>query len=110
MGYVVPVKIGKAEFYIDTVDGGGGIAPIADEERAPHSFEGIRATVEAVTGELVEAWRQAYPDEATVTFGVAASLKSGKLTGLLMDAKGEATLQVTLTWKRDVSGEAPAGG
>jgi hypothetical protein len=35
-----------------------------------------------------------------VTFGITGSLKSGKLTGLLLGAKVEATLQVTLTWKR----------
>jgi hypothetical protein len=101
MGQSVPVKVGDAEFYIQTVDGGIGLAPIADQDQAPHTFEGIRSTVEAVTAELVEAWEQARPDEATVTFGIAASLKSGKLSALLLDAKGEATLQITLTWKRD---------
>ncbi|MEU5871923.1 CU044_2847 family protein [Glycomyces sp. NPDC047369] len=100
MGQLVPVKVGQAEFYVKTVDGaGGGLAPIADETLEPQTFQAIRDTVAAVTGELVDAWQHAKPDEATVTFGIAASLKSGKLTGLLLDAKGEATLQVTMTWK-----------
>ncbi|WP_112139150.1 CU044_2847 family protein [Glycomyces dulcitolivorans] len=106
MGQLVPVKIGDAEFYVEAVDpDDGGLAPISDEEIEPQTFEGIRRTVEAVTGELVQAWEQVRPDEATVTFGVAASLKSGKLTGLLFDAKGEASLQVTLTWKRGAAAD-----
>jgi hypothetical protein len=66
MGQIVPVRIGGAEFYAQTVDpAGGGLAPITDEELEPQAFKGIRATVEVVTGELVEAWEQARPDEAT---------------------------------------------
>jgi hypothetical protein len=101
MRQLVPVKVGQAEFYIEAIDADAGrLTPIADTGMEPQVFQGIRNTVEAVTDELVEALRRARPDEATVTFGMSAALNSGRLTGLLMDAKGEATIQVTLTWKR----------
>lgn len=108
----VPVKIGNAEFLIETVDqiidadsdgdsSHSTLAPVGDTVGAtdtPESFQQIRAMVEAITGELVAAWEKARPDEATVEFGVAADVKAGRLTGLLVSGGASASLKVTLKW------------
>lgn len=39
------------------------------------------------------------PSEASVAFGLKLTAKSGKLTGLQVEGRGEGSLTVTLTWK-----------
>jgi Trypsin-co-occurring domain 1 len=65
------------------------------------SFEGVRETVTAIGKELSKAWDTVKPAEATVELGLKLAVKSGKLTGLLVEGGGEASLKVTLTWKHD---------
>jgi hypothetical protein len=65
------------------------------------SFEGVRSTVSAICGDLARAWEAVKPSEATVEFALKLAVKSGKLTGLLVDGSGEAGLKITLTWKND---------
>ncbi|MGI9003124.1 MAG: CU044_2847 family protein [Pseudonocardia sp.] len=36
-------------------------------------------------------------------FGLTLTARSGKLTGLVVDGEGEASLKVTLTWSGDRS-------
>ncbi|MEU6861450.1 CU044_2847 family protein [Glycomyces sp. NPDC046736] len=106
MRQVVPVKIGDAEFLVETVDtvddpdrasGDGGLTPIGAESDAD-SFDRLRGMIEAVSGELTAVWERVRPDQAVVEFGVAADVKAGKLTGLLVSGGAAATLKVTLTW------------
>ncbi len=66
---------------------------------APLSFDGVRATVEGIATELAQVWQQVKLSEASVAFGLKLTAKSGKLTGLLVEGGGEASLTVTLTWK-----------
>ena len=40
------------------------------------------------------------PTRATVEFGVSFSAEGGKLTSLLFESRGEASLTVTLEWER----------
>lgn len=60
----------------------------------------MRHTVTAISDELNQAFERAKPQEAVGTFGLKVSVKSGKLTGLLVEGGGEASLTPTLTWKR----------
>src|SRR5690349_1412147 len=90
------VKVGDVEFYVEvaergpvTVDTGGG----------PFSFDGVRSSIEAVGSELAQVWEHIKPSEATVEFSVKVTAKSGKLTALIVEGGGEATLSVKLTWK-----------
>ncbi|MQM28049.1 CU044_2847 family protein [Glycomyces albidus] len=113
MRQVVPVKVGEAEFLVETIDtvddpdragvGDGGLTPIG--EAGPESFERIRGMIEAVSGELADVWAKVQPQEATVEFGVAADVKSGRLTGLLVSGGAAATLKVTLKWSSSPGGE-----
>lgn len=99
---------GGAQFYLEVVDAGGP-ATIRDDGAAL-SFDGVRATVEGIATELAQVWDRVKPSEASVAFGLKVTAKSGKLTGLVVEGGGEATLTVTLTWKQSqtVTPSAPS--
>jgi len=90
------VAAGGAEFYVEVSDNGG---PVTIGDVGPLSFEGVRATVEGIATELAQVWQKVKPAEASVAFGLKLTAKSGKLTGLVVEGGGEASLTVTLTWK-----------
>lgn len=57
---------------------------------------------------VLDAARQAGPDEVGVTFGVELAVKSGKTVAFIADGEAKASLSVTLTWHRaDADGAAP---
>jgi hypothetical protein len=90
------VEAGGVEFFVELADGGGPQTVGIDRAL---SFDGVRDTVQAIAGQLGQVWEKVKPAEATVEFGLSLTAKAGKLTGLLVDADGTATLTVTLTWK-----------
>ncbi|GAB3225138.1 hypothetical protein GCM10027447_14270 [Glycomyces halotolerans] len=110
MRQVVPVKVGEAEFLVETVaetPDEGSLTPIGALDftsEEPESLDRIRDMISAVSGELVSAWEKAQPQEATVEFGVAVDVKAGKLTGLLVGGGGAASLKVTLKWTASPDG------
>jgi len=53
----------------------------------------------AIAAQLAHVWDEVKPSEASVEFGLSLTAKTGKLTGLLVDADGSASLKVTLRWK-----------
>ncbi|MFI6330784.1 CU044_2847 family protein [Micromonospora chersina] len=91
------ISANGVEFFAELAEGGGPQTVTLDQVL---SFDGVRDTVEAIAGQLGQVWEKVKPSEATVEFGLALTAKAGKLTGLLVDASGEASLTVTLTWKR----------
>jgi hypothetical protein len=95
--HVERAEAGGVEFFVALADGGGPQTVSLDRVL---SFDGVRDTVEAVASQLGQVWEKVKPSEASVEFGLALTAKAGKLTGLLVDAGGEASLTVTLTWKR----------
>jgi Trypsin-co-occurring domain 1 len=92
----VPVRIGDTEFLVEVAEGGG---PQVVGLTEALSFDGVRETLEAVAGQLALAWQKVQPAEATVKLGLSLSTKTGKLTALLVEGGGQASLKVTLTWK-----------
>jgi hypothetical protein len=101
--HVERVQASGVDFYVEVVDGPGPQTVGLDRVL---SFDGVRDTVRAVAEQLNEAWEAVRPSEASVEFGLALTAKAGKLTGLLVDVDGNASLKITLTWKdpRDVAG------
>ncbi|MCH7230874.1 hypothetical protein L0U85_08425 [Glycomyces sp. L485] len=106
MREIVPVRVGEADFLVETVAeaaaADGALTPVSgtldftpDE---PESLDRIRDMITAISGELVTAWEKVQPQEATVEFGIAADVKAGKLTGLLVGGGAAATLKITLKW------------
>jgi hypothetical protein len=94
----VPVRSGEAEFFVEVADGGGPRTVSAD---AAFSFDGVRHALEEIGSHVARAWRQVSPDEASVEFGLAVTAKSGKLAAVLVEGGADASLTVTMTWRRD---------
>ena len=94
----VLVSADGVEFYAELAESGGPQTVGLDEVL---SFDGVRQVVTAICKDLAKAWDAVKPAEATVEFGLNLTAKSGKLTGLLVEGGGEASLKVTLTWKQD---------
>ena len=92
----VLVQAGGTQFYVEVQDEGGVVSRRTDD---PFDLDGVRDTIAAIAGEVAEVWQRVKPSEATVAFGLKVTAKSGKLTGLLVEAGGEASLTITLTWK-----------
>jgi hypothetical protein len=90
------VRVGNVEFFVELADPGGA-RPVGVDEA--FSFDGVRQTIEAIAGELSQAWDKVKPTEATVEFGLSLTAKTGKLTGLVVDGSAAASLKVSLVWK-----------
>ena len=95
--HVERITADGVEFFAELAEGGGPQTVASDRVL---SFEGVRDTVEAIAGQLGQVWEKVQPSEASVEFGLALTARAGKLTGLLVEADGGASLVVTLTWKR----------
>lgn len=94
--HVERVQVDGVEFFVELADGGGPRTVGLDQVL---SFDGVRNTIEAVAGQLGQVWQKVQPAEASVEFGLSLTAKAGKLTGLLVDTDGTASLKITLTWK-----------
>jgi hypothetical protein len=99
VGRVVAVEADGVSFFVELAEGGGddlGVGVAGLEDRL--DFSGVRDTIGAVAGQLASVWERVQPSEATVAFGLKVTGKSGKLTGLLVEGGGEASLTVTMKW------------
>ena len=95
---VVEVELGEGAVALvrATELDGGGAQKVAWQDK--FDFEGVRATLNAVTRSLRSALDDAKPTRASVELGVELVIKSGKLTGLVVDGEGKGSLRVTLEW------------
>jgi hypothetical protein len=108
MGRAELVRIDDAEFFVEVSDGGG---PQTVGLNRALSFDGVRDTIRAVATQLHQAWQTVRPDEATVEFGLSLTAKTGKLTGLIVEGDGAASLRITMTWRSSTPiGTVPADG
>lgn len=100
LGEVVPVYAGDVEFFIEVAEGEGlssGAGPAGALDCL--DFDGVAHTIRAIASSLHGAWEAVRPDEATIEFGLDATAKTGKLTGLLVEGDGKSSIKVTLVWK-----------
>lgn len=58
-------------------------------------FQDVAATLEGLSDAIKSALQTAAPDKTTVEFGVELAVSSGRLTSLLVEGKGSASLAVT---------------
>lgn len=98
MGQPVLVRADGVEFFAEVAEAGGP-QPVGLDQVL--SFEGVRETVTAVCKELAKAWDAVKPAEASVELALKLVARAGKLTGMLVEGGGEASLKVTLTWKNE---------
>jgi hypothetical protein len=97
---VVEVELGEGAVALvrATELDGGGAQKVGWQDR--FDFEGVRATLDALTRSLRCALDDAEPTRARVELGVELVIKSGKLTGLVVEGEGKGSLRVTLEWER----------
>ncbi|MBM2616252.1 hypothetical protein JIG36_11855 [Actinoplanes sp. LDG1-06] len=67
------------------------------------SLDDLRDTVEGVAQTVAGAVERIAPDQVGVEFGLELSLKTGKLTSVLAEASGKASIKLTLSWSGDKS-------
>ena len=67
-------------------------------------FEDVSRALEGLTQALKGALEKAAPDKVTVELGLELAVKSGKLTGLVVEGAGKGSLGITLEWVGEAAG------
>lgn len=62
-------------------------------------FEEVSGAIEKIAKTVLEPIKKAAPKKATVEFGLAVGLESGKLTALWVKGHGTAHLNIKLEWE-----------
>ena len=62
------------------------------------SLKDVADSIQQIAATIGEALKKAAPKRASITFGIEVAVQSGKLTSLLVQGSGTATLNVTLEW------------
>ncbi|MGH3392537.1 MAG: CU044_2847 family protein [Actinomadura sp.] len=101
------VHVNGVDFYVQVADEGGPRTVGLDQAL---SFDGVRDTISAIATQVGEACQQVSPDEASIEFGLSLTAKAGKLTGLLVEGSGAASLKVTLSWRKSDASDAGRNG
>lgn len=68
-------------------------------DRLAARVEQLDELVSGVGSAVLDAARQARPDEVSATFGVEIMVKPGKAVAMLADGEVKGAISVTLTWK-----------
>jgi hypothetical protein len=71
-------------------------------------FADVSGTLEGVAQAVRSGLEKVAPSKTTVELGIQLAIKNGKLTGLIVEGKADASLKVTLEWGKQPSGDAPA--
>ncbi|MFI8433186.1 CU044_2847 family protein [Streptomyces sp. NPDC079020] len=103
-GKIVYARVSAAEGY------GSSDRDVGVADAAAARLEQLNELIARVGGTVLNAAAAVRPHEASVTFGVELSTKSGKALAILADGEAKASVQVSLTWRlgeRDPEG--PAG-
>jgi hypothetical protein len=61
----------------------------------------VTQPIQQIGRELLEALKAIGPDAATVEIGCGLAIEQGQLIALFGKGKGEASISVTLEWRRD---------
>ncbi|MDJ0633460.1 MAG: CU044_2847 family protein [Xenococcaceae cyanobacterium MO_188.B29] len=88
---IIPVKVNNdITVMVEAKDLGG------EQDVATLSFQQVTDTIEAVTEAIATSINKVKPDKATVEIGFDITVKSGKLTTLIVEGSGKANLKLTL--------------
>ncbi|MGW1022996.1 CU044_2847 family protein [Streptomyces sp. NPDC002577] len=92
-GKIVYARVSAAEGY------GAGDRDVGVGDRAAAKLEQLTELIQRVGSTVLDAAAAAKPHEATVSFGVELTAKSGKALAVLAEGEAKASVQVTLTWQ-----------
>jgi hypothetical protein len=62
------------------------------------NLKDVADSIQQIAATIGSALQKAAPKRASVTFGIEVAVQAGKLTSLLVQGSGTATLNVTLEW------------
>lgn len=86
---------------VRAVDAGGATKTNA---LSKFDFDDVGRTLEGLAEAVKASLVKVAPKKVTVELGVELAVKSGKLTGLLVEGEGSGSLKVTLEWSDDTPG------
>ena len=90
---IIPVKVNDdITVMVEAKDLGG------EQDVSTLSFQEVTNTIEAVTQAIATSINKVNPDKAIVEIGFDITVKSGKLTTLIVQGSGKANLKLTLQW------------
>lgn len=78
------------------VDDGGGATKTGIGDK--FNFDDVAGTLEGLSSAIRTALANAAPDKVSVELGIELAIKSGKLTGLVVEGEDKGSLSVTLEW------------
>lgn len=68
----------------------------------------VSGTLEGIARAIRSGLEKVAPLKTTVELGIQLAVKNGKLTGLIVEGKADASLRVTLEWGGESSADDPA--
>lgn len=68
----------------------------------------VSGTLEGIARAIRSGLEKVAPSKTTVELGIQLAVKNGKLTGLIVEGKADASLKVTLEWGKESSADGPA--
>ena len=97
---VVTVKIDEKTEILAEVEQLGGEEDVAFNGL---NIDGAMSAVKGIADRIHDVLSAAKPQKASVEFGVKLAASEGKLTGLLVNASGDASFKITLEWQEPSS-------
>ena len=94
---IVPVQLGVdtvVQVQVTTMDGEEDIAIL---DQLP-SFEEVTGAIEEISRAMANSIAKVKPQRASVEFGLEVAAQEGKLTALLVQGSGTASVKITLGW------------
>ena len=94
---IVPVKMPNGKVVQVQATGSASERGAAIRGQLP-SFEEITDAIEGIASAILGTLEKVKPRNASVEFGLEVALQEGKLTALLVQGGGTASVNVTLEW------------
>ena len=94
-----------------TLPNGASALVEVDERGAPgetmvaaraYTMDGVREAIEGYCGVVLAAMKVVSPSNCDVEMAFKIATEAGALTALLVNGTAEASIKVTLTWKREI--------
>jgi len=90
-----------AQAHISPADTGVRDVSLSEELSLSGVSTSVREIASTVLDVLTNSFDKVKPDSVGVEFGLSLAVKSGRLTGLLVEGSSEATLKITLQWQNN---------
>jgi hypothetical protein len=94
---ILPVEMANGKVVQVQVTTMGGEEDIAILDHLP-TFEEVTGAIEEISRAITSSIEKVKPQRASVEFGLEVAVQEGKLTALLVQGSGTASVTITLGW------------